>query len=132
MGRNYHHLSISEMHRQYDIIARPRRAHAYQSQVAHDISRELSEQLSQYMASVNVLYVPPSFIVCLKNPNLQMHLLSHSPLRTTNYELDLLPWSKEHELDQLPWIIGTIITTNTQLLINFLGFKYIILTSTFS
>lgn len=51
--------------------------------------------------------MPPNFVIDLDSPDLQADVLSEPTLHTTNFELEMLSWCKEHELAQLPWITCT-------------------------
>ena len=51
----------------------------------------------------------PSFIIHLSKGNLQANLLSEQTLHAASFDLEMLPWYKEHELAQQPWMTGTVI-----------------------
>lgn len=100
------------MRRLYTIVTRPRRTQTYQFDI-QKICREMAEHLAMSGEQVRgIEYVAPNFIVEPYDPHQQTRILAASPLRTTNFELDLLPWSREHEMAQLPWIIGMSIFIN--------------------
>lgn len=78
--------------------------------------KEISDKFAQYTSKHDILYVPPNFVIYLNCPPVQKDMLSEPTIRTQNFELDVLPWSREHELAQLPWIIGIALTSNILLL----------------
>lgn len=60
------------------------------------------------MTTSDITYRPPNFIIYLQNSHLQRQTVSASPLQTRNFRLKIVPWSKQYELTQLPWITGTV------------------------
>lgn len=99
-------MYMTEIGKQFAVIARSRKVHTDQFRKIQ-IIREISDKFHQYISSHDISYVPPNFIIYLDSPHVQRDMLSEPTIRTQNFELDLLPWSREHELAQLPWIIGT-------------------------
>jgi hypothetical protein len=99
------------MHRQFNIVARTRKRQPrrFNRQKA---GQELLYTLNVFGVHANVTYIMPNFIIDVSNPAQQLQILSWSPIQTEAYTFDLLPWSREHEFAQLPWIIG-MITTST-------------------
>ena len=94
-----------KMQNEYSIIIRSRNQYWDQFRKAL-IIKEIRGELGQYINSGDISYIPPNYVVHLNNPYTQRAILCRPILRTRNFELDLLPWSQEHESAQLPWIIG--------------------------
>jgi hypothetical protein len=71
------------------------------------------------MTTSDVTYNPPNFIISLHNPHLQRQAVMTATFKTTNFTLQVMPWSKEHESGKLPWITGKIIMYHALLLTKF-------------
>ncbi|XP_021321190.1 uncharacterized protein LOC110437175 isoform X2 [Sorghum bicolor] len=94
-----------ETYWQYAIIARPTNTYREEPrQVSKEIVETIRNQLGFYMTTSDITYRPPNFIIYLQNSHLQRQTVSASPLQTRNFRLKIVPWSKQYELTQLPWI----------------------------
>jgi hypothetical protein len=93
------------MNDQYNIIARPRKQRARRFK-PEEVSNEILQQLTLYGVHPVVSYSGAAYIVQLTDPYQQSKVLSWSPLHTSSFVIDLLPWSTELEFGQLPWIPG--------------------------
>lgn len=99
------HCSDLEMKGQYSIIGRPRKQRSQQYR-PEQVASEISQHLSLHGIYENISYLQPNLIISLNNPHQQRQILACSPVTTSDFVIDLLPWSREHEFAQMPWIIG--------------------------
>jgi hypothetical protein len=84
------------------------------------IEKEILDHLGPHITTEDIIYKSPNFKICLHDAYVQQSILSNTVLRTTEFDLDLQPWSKEHELAQLPCIPGRKSTQNSAPLTNIL------------
>lgn len=102
-GYTYILPTVSELRNLFTIIARPRTPRLEELDI-YKVGAEISHELALLGQQSNISYLAPNFIIHLNSPEQQGYILSKSPLQTSNFQLDLVAWCKEHELAQLPWI----------------------------
>lgn len=104
-----HIFIVSEIYWQYAVISRPKKVFRTEpKQVAKEIVNAIRSQLGLYIIASDITYRRPNFIIYLNNSHLQRQVVAASPIRTRNFQIQIVPWSREHELTQLPWITGII------------------------
>lgn len=117
---NIHVFHLSETHWQYSVIARPINTHRIQvKQISREIAATMAYHLGAYITTSDISYRAPNFIIHLNNAHLQRQAVSSPILRATSFSFQMVPWSREHDLAQLPWITGLIIEWYNVLLSNF-------------
>ncbi|XP_021306014.1 uncharacterized protein LOC110431324 isoform X3 [Sorghum bicolor] len=94
-----------EIYWQYAVISRPKKVFRTEpKQVAKEIVNAIRSQLGLYIIASDITYRRPNFIIYLNNSHPQRQVVAASPIRTRNFQIQIVPWSREHELTQLPWI----------------------------
>lgn len=68
------------------------------------IGVEIREQLGQFQSGFSVTYESPNFIIETASAAFQLQLLACRELDGENFVLELLPWCREYETAELPWI----------------------------
>lgn len=92
---------------EYAVVGRLNKEHDAYSIDPQQIRQIIADALTIYVYPSDIIHVPPNFIICLNNAHEQATLLAAHPLLHTNYFLlEILPWCKEHEWCQMPWISG--------------------------
>jgi hypothetical protein len=98
---------ISGKDLQYAVIGRLNIEHDTYGLNPQQVVQHIVDALYIYVDPSDIIHIPPNFIIHLDSPEAQATILDHPTLHTNYFQLQLLPWSKEHEWAQLPWIIGT-------------------------
>jgi len=98
---------IAETYWQHAVIARPANRRTPHSKIlSKQIADAIADRLGAYITVSDITYKPPNFLIHFTEPHLQRHALVTTKLQTRSCNLEMAPWSKQHELGQLPWIIG--------------------------
>ena len=82
----------------YAIVGRLGKEHDAYRLNPYQIMDLIALELNTYVEQSDILHVPPNFIICLSNPQTQAAILAEPILQTNYFQLDMLPWCKEHEL----------------------------------
>lgn len=98
----------TQIQREYALIARLRATKPDPPRPFAVIAR-LVQLLHPHVRISDIDYVSPNYVIILHRPDIQTQLLSEPVIHTEDFELDIIPWNNDQELNLLPWIPGNTI-----------------------
>lgn len=101
-------MFYTQIQRQYSIIGRIR-VTSSNPPAPFTVMARLAQLLHPHIRITDIDYISPNYVIVLHQAEVQTQLLSEPTIHTEEFDLDMIPWNNDHELNLLPWIPGTII-----------------------
>lgn len=104
----------TQIQKQYAVIGRVRPTKTDPPRPFAVVAR-LAQLLHPHITISDIDYVPPNYVIVLHRPDIQAQLLLEPVIHIEDFQLDIIPWNHDQELNLLPWIPGNIIKPNNLL-----------------